>query len=250
MTNCGSKTKCQEISSTFKLESDAAWRQQRNDLDTVGAVKPADHSLPQIFLAVLGAADWLQHVVELCHAARNHTERIASAADDTHKVVIVRRRDVMQPSLCAHVKPVQRCIIILLGFCLICLLSVSQICSIKIFAKPLTKWDFYGQDTVLDIQPTVWKQWRQRETFHSISDITAPQCDRGMCKQLAQSRHIIQEWLGAELVASWLQVPHPTTYHHATYINFQQYCYVLYLRYAWIISIASHLNNDPIYYHI
>ena len=89
----------------FHLELDKAWRGLRNDLDTVGAVKTRDDSLPEFLLAVLGAADWLQHVVELAHAAGHHTVCIACTAHYADKVVVICRRNVMQTSLGAHPKP-------------------------------------------------------------------------------------------------------------------------------------------------
>jgi len=71
-------------------------------------MKSGDHSLPQVFLTVLGPANRLEHVVELVHASGDHAECIAGTAHDAHKVLIVRRRDVVQTSLSAHAKPTQQ----------------------------------------------------------------------------------------------------------------------------------------------
>jgi len=105
MRNCISKTKREEISPIFKLESDEARHWGRNELDTVGAVKSGDDSLPQIFLAVLGPTDRLQHVIELSHTPGNHIECIACTADNAHKVLVVCWCNVMQTGLCTHAKP-------------------------------------------------------------------------------------------------------------------------------------------------
>lgn len=76
-----------------------------NNLDTVGAMKTRDDPLPQIFLAVLGATDRLQHVIELLHATWHHAERITCTAHNAHKVIVVGRRDVVQAGLCTHAEP-------------------------------------------------------------------------------------------------------------------------------------------------
>ena len=71
-------------------------------------MKSSDNSLPQVLLTVLGPADRLQHVVELVHASRNHAECIAGTAHDADKVVVVRRRDMMQTSLRTHAEPIEQ----------------------------------------------------------------------------------------------------------------------------------------------
>lgn len=82
------------MSSILKLESDET-SMRRIDLDTVGAVETGNDSLPEIFLAVLGSTDRLEHIIELGHATRNHTECITSAAYNADKVVVVGRSNVM-----------------------------------------------------------------------------------------------------------------------------------------------------------
>ena len=116
MKNRRGKTRHLEICSILKVEMDEVWHGWRDDdLDTVDTVKPGDDSLPQIFLAVLGATDRLQHVVELIHTSGNHAERIARTAHDAHKVVVVCWSYVMQTRLRTHAKPTHtsnRCILL------------------------------------------------------------------------------------------------------------------------------------------
>lgn len=58
-----------------------------------------EDALPQLLLAVLGATQALQNLVELHHAHGREAEGGPRAADETHKVVVVRRADVVQAML-------------------------------------------------------------------------------------------------------------------------------------------------------
>jgi len=71
-------------------------------------MKPRDDSLPEVLLAVLGASNRLQHVVELVHSTWNHTERVPSTAYDADEVVVVCWSDVVKTRLCAHAEPAHR----------------------------------------------------------------------------------------------------------------------------------------------
>lgn len=57
--------------------------------DARRVVKSADDALPEFALARLGPAQALKHFVELRQTVRSHAERVARAADDADKFVVV-----------------------------------------------------------------------------------------------------------------------------------------------------------------
>ena len=58
-------------------------------------MQAVQYPLVEVTLTGLGAAEALQHLMELDHATWGHAKGCAGAAHNTHKLLILRRRDVV-----------------------------------------------------------------------------------------------------------------------------------------------------------
>ena len=91
------------------VQTFAPFRRSWHRSDVVSAVEPVDDALPEFLLAVLGPAQALDHLVELDHAARGHAERVARAAHDVDKFIVVARQDVVDARVRALHEPAPWC---------------------------------------------------------------------------------------------------------------------------------------------